>query len=106
MTDRRLFLKAAGGLVVFVMPVRARASPGRAALRAARELIRAGALGSVGYCRVGNRYLLPAVRFVLDRAQPDCVVEVDSAAEGAALLGSQATLVMGRDGFRLFGRDG
>jgi len=107
MTGRRDFLKAAGGAMVFAVPAGARTPPpGRAALRAAREIIRAGALGAVGYCRVGNRELLPALRFVLDRARPDCVVEVDPATEGAALLGSRATLVMGRDGIRLFGRDG
>lgn len=97
MTGRREFLKAASGVALLGTP----AGP---VLAGARRLVRQGRLGRIGFCRVEHASLLRAVRFVLDGA--DSIVEVDPARRGAALLGSDATLVWDRAGYHLFGRNG
>lgn len=97
MTGRRDFLKAAGSALVLSVPA-------STACRSARRLVRRGSLGRIGFCRVEHVTLIPALRFVLDGA--NCVVEVDPARRGAALLGSDATLVLDQAGYHLFGRNG
>jgi hypothetical protein len=91
MTDRRDFLAAAGAAVI--LP---------AILREAGSVVRRGRLGTVNFCRVSNPALLPAAQLLVGKAAPGCVFEVDPAADGAALLGTLATLVVNRGGCRLF----
>jgi hypothetical protein len=65
-----------------------------------RDIVRAGALGAIRFCRVSDRSLQEAALAIAGR---DAVVEVDpSATTGMALLGSRATLVLDHGAWRLF----
>jgi hypothetical protein len=103
MTRRRQFLKTLGNTLLFALPARAyleRLPQG--ILEQARETIRTGRLGEVEFCRVGHDELVPIAQFVLGDSRVEGIVEVDAAAEGVALLGRRATLVVDRAGCRLF----
>jgi hypothetical protein len=99
MTDRRGFLKATGGAAVW-----ARQTGNLPHVRTAREIVRAGSLGSVAYCRVEHRSILPVVHWILN--DTDAVCEIDSSVDGAVFLGSEGTLAVSGGGCRLFARDG
>ena len=73
-------------------------SPGASTAWEARELIRAGRLGRVVFCRV-SRNTVGWVRFLLDGAMPICERhELDE----LVLCGTEATLVVDRYGHRRF----
>jgi hypothetical protein len=76
------------------------ASPSLArGVASAREIIGAGAIGSVRFCRAAG----PGWAAVARRAcgNSALIVEVDGTTGGAVLLGSAATLVLDRKGCRL-----
>ena len=52
-------------------------------------------LGEIRFCRVSHDGLVGLV-------PRGCIVEVDPAAEGAAFMGSTATLVVNASGWRVF----
>ena len=90
-------------MLLFALPARAYLlRVPRGILQQAREAIRTGRLGEVEFCRVEHDGLLPTAQFVLGDTRFDWIVEVDPAAEGVALLGRRATLVVDRAGCRLF----
>lgn len=97
MTDRRSFLKAGSGSLM--------RSPCCETLQQARALVRNGKLGRVEFCRIAHKDLLPAVQYVLGPAAVNCVIGVEAEAEGAAILGSHATLALSGTVCRLFARD-
>jgi len=69
------------------------------ALESAREIVGDGVIGPVTFCRVaGPGWAAAARRVCGNRA---LLVEVDAATPGAVLLGSAATLVLDRKGWRL-----
>jgi hypothetical protein len=88
MTARRDFLKAFGAAAV--RP----AAKQHAVVEEAREAVRRGVLGRVCFCRVGDPAILVEARSILAPALGDCIIELNPAAEGAAFLGSRATLVI------------
>ena len=94
MTGRREFLKAAGGGTLAVTRVDG------SDVRRAREMVRRGELGAIHYCRVGHPGFRAAALCIL--GQRDCVIEIERETEGVAILGSGATLVVGREGWRVF----
>ena len=69
------------------------------ALMAALYLRAAPRLGKIHLCRVAHEGLLGIV-------PRGCIAEVDPGTEGAAFLGSDATLVVNRNGWRVFSADG
>lgn len=89
MTARRDFLKLSAAGVIQAGPRH---------LDRARKLVRSGALGRLVFCRVGDAALLA----VVERVTSGCIIEVDPAFQGAAFLGSRATLVIDRAGCHLF----
>lgn len=93
MTARRDFLKVSTAAVIPAGPRH---------LEQARELVRSGALGRVGFCRIGDPALLAAARAVAGPRISGCIIELDPAFQGAAFLGSHATLVVTRAGCRVF----
>jgi len=90
--DRREFL-GAWGTAGLASPSLARAVAG------AREIIGAGAIGSVIFCRAASPGWAAVARRVCGNSA--VIVEVDVTAGGAVLLGSAATLVLDREGCRL-----
>ncbi len=106
MTRRREFLKKMSGAGLFGIPFSIRAAPpSREILAEAREIVRAGHIGKVGFCRVPHSRWLPAAQVVLGSSSADCVVEVDPAAKGTALLGGYGTLAVDNRGWRVFARN-
>lgn len=101
METRRGFLTVGGAAVVRTGATQ-NPTPPEAVLRRARALVRSGKLGRIGFCRLGHDGLLPALWFVLDDIRDSCMVEVNSSAQGAALLGDRATLFVTPGGCRLF----
>jgi len=79
--------------------------PPRETLQQARELVREGKLGRVGFCRVPHKELLPAVEYVLGPTTVHCVIGVEAETNGVAILGCHATLVIAGDVFRLYARE-
>jgi len=77
-------------------------SPSLTALWKARALVRGGQLGCVRFCRIANEDFLPAVKFVLGPLGADCLISTEAEAEGAALLGSRATLAISGGACRIF----
>jgi hypothetical protein len=87
--DRRTFLKLAGSAFL----------PGASAIWwEARELVRGGSLGRVVFCRVSPG-AMSWLRFVCDGAIPVCE---RSERDELVLCGSDATLVVDRNGSRRF----
>lgn len=86
MTGRREFLIAGIGTL------------GAGAARA-REVVRRGNIGRVAYCRVEHAGLIEAAAMI---AGYGCVIEVEMATRGLAVLGSRGTLVVNGAGCRLF----
>lgn len=85
--DRRTFLKLAGGACLI---------PGVSVAREARDLIRAGGLGRVVFCRA-SRSTAVWLPFLLDGSLPVCErIERDE----LVLCGTDATLVIDRSGYR------
>ena len=101
MTDRRGFLKATGAAL---WAGNRGDGPALFHARGAREIVRAGELGAIAFCRVEHGSILPVVHWILNARTAIC--EIDSSVKGAVLLGSQGTLVVSRAGCRLFARDG
>ena len=93
MTARRDFLKVGTAALIPAGPRH---------LEQARELVRSGALGRVGFCRIGDPSLLTAARSVAGLLRSRCIIELDPAFEGAAFLGSHATLVVTSAGCHVF----
>jgi hypothetical protein len=91
MTARRNFLKAFGAAAVRRS---GRLANRPALVEEAREIVRRGVLGRVCFCRVGNPAILAQARSILPAAMRDCIIELNPAAEGAAFLGTRATLVI------------
>jgi hypothetical protein len=94
MTDRRSFLKAGSAIL---MP-----SPHRETLQQARDLVREGKLGFIGFCRIAHDDLRSTAEFVLSGHPADCVIGVEPEADGATFLGSYATLTVSNIGWRVF----
>jgi predicted dehydrogenase len=93
--------------------------------RGVRTIVKSGQLGEVGYCRIANLDSLDLVHFVFDdeaplsaRVQrapsgtlatyryPRTVVSCEPGSVGTSFHGSQATLLVDRNGCRIFGQDG
>ena|SRR5689334_4973673 len=104
MTGRREFLKTAGSAGALGGEGEP-SLPSRAVLRQAREIVRRGELGRIGLCRLEHRGLMSPASYILDQEPPHFVIEVEPAAKGMAFLGSRATLVVTRDGCRVFERE-
>ena len=102
MTLRRDFLKAAAGVGALGAEERPGAGSATDGLAVAREMVRRGDLGVVHFCRIAHRGLRDAASYVLDRA--DCMIEIEPGTEGAAFLGSRATLVVHGWDWRVFGQ--
>ena len=87
--DRRSFLKFTGAIL---LPAPA------AAWWEARRLVRGGGIGRVVFCRASAESAgwLP---FLLDGGSPVCEA---SAVDELVICGSEATLVVDRDGYRRF----
>ena len=69
------------------------------ALGSEKEMVSAGAIGPVRFCRAASpRWVSVARRVCGDSA---LIVEMDATTSGAVLLGSGATLVIDRKGCRL-----
>jgi hypothetical protein len=81
MTGRREFFQTAIAALGFALQ--------------ARELVRTGRIGDVRFCRVSHAGLLGLV-------PADCIAEVDAATDGITFLGTHATLMVNRGGYRLF----
>jgi hypothetical protein len=73
-----------------------------ASAMSARELLQTGALGTVPFCRVSKAGMRKAALAIAGR---ETVIEVDSLANGMTFLGSRATLVLNRNGCRVFSPD-
>lgn len=83
----------------FIGALRAAAWIANPSLARAREIVGAGAIGPVRFCRAASpRWVAVARRVSGDGA---LIVEVDAATSGAVLLGSAATLVIDWKGCRL-----
>ena len=101
MTGRRAFLKTTGsGLLAWRNPANA-AEARVEVLRNARAVVAAGQLGQVWVCRIPGADHIGDVEFVLG-THPPPVFDVDASAEQTVLLGSDATLAIGRDSVTLF----
>lgn len=103
MTARRDFLKTAGGAALAGTALEGTSGLPATVLQDARQLIRSGRLGRVGFCRVAHPSLLPAVAFVLGGGAR--VSEVNAGTDGIVFLGSRATLAVDQHGWRLFARE-
>jgi hypothetical protein len=68
-------------------------------LARAREIVGAGAIGPVRFCRAASPCWVAVARRV--SGNDVLMVEVDATTSGAVLLGSTATLVIDRKGCRL-----
>jgi len=99
MTERRDFLKA-GALAAMEPAAIGVFDP--AVLREAREWVRQGKLGLVGFCRIRHAGFLPALRFLLDDTGHAPIIEADPAIPGVHVLGSHATLMVTNERCRLF----
>jgi predicted dehydrogenase len=96
-----------------------------AMFRRARAIVKSGQRGEVGYCRIASLDSLDLVHFVFDdeaplsaRVQrapsgtlatyryPRAVVSCEPGSVGTSFHGSQATLLVDRNGCRIFGQDG
>lgn len=97
MMDRRSFLKNGSGFLM--------RPPHGETLRHARDLVREGQLGRVAFCRIAHDDLLPAVAYLLGPAAVDCVVGVETETDGAAILGSRATLAISNGACHLYLRE-
>ncbi len=76
------------------------ASPSEAgALAGARGIVCSGAIGFVTYCRASEPRWVAAARQVCGDSA--LIVDLDATTSGAVLLGSTATLVLERTGFRV-----
>ena len=100
MTQRRSFLKT--GAAAITLNLDAAATPPTPILRQARAHILQGGLGHIVFCRVSHERFLPALRFVLEDARAQCLVEVDRSAPGMSVLGSAATLRVTNTACRLY----
>jgi hypothetical protein len=69
------------------------------ALVSAKEIVGAGAIGPVRFCRAASPRWVSVARRVC--GDSTLIVEMDTATSGAVLLGSGATLVIDRKGCRL-----
>lgn len=93
MTARRDFLKLGTAAVI---------QAGDCHLEHARDLLRSGALGRIGFCRIGDPALLATARAVVGPQSSGCIIELDPTFQGAAFLGSHATLIVTTAGCRVF----
>jgi predicted dehydrogenase len=96
-----------------------------AAYRSARRIVQSGELGDVAFCRIGDPDWMDLVHFVFDDESPlsasvqhrpngtlatyrysRVVVSCEPGPAGASFHGSLATLLVDRDGCRVFREDG
>jgi len=102
MTTRRSFLRAAGAGAF--ANKREPSGNAVASLGLARRMVRRGELGTIHFCRVADLGLRDAASYILDQA--DCVIEIESDTEGAAILGSRGTLAVCGGEWRVFAQEG